>query len=186
MRGTIPALDTLARMAILPLLYHWDIKETFLILTLVIRKVQVSLADFKNISPFPCIFGWPQFWPHFSMASIHRGLNQVGSIPHGLSPPGLSPPGFKPPWPQSAGHSFLPLRGGEENFARGNRGGTKVRYLFCQGWVGSSVHKAIPQGEEWFLDRQWGFPFPVPPYAPVCLLCKGRIQHGELIACNVF
>ncbi len=31
------------------------------------------------------------------MASIHRGLNQVGSIPHGLSSPGLSPPGLNPP-----------------------------------------------------------------------------------------
>ncbi len=32
-----------------------------------------------------------------TLASVHRGLNQVGSIPHGLSPPGLSPPGLNPP-----------------------------------------------------------------------------------------
>ena len=31
------------------------------------------------------------------VGSIHRGLNQVGSIPHGLSPPGLNPPGLNPP-----------------------------------------------------------------------------------------
>ncbi len=31
------------------------------------------------------------------MASVHHGLNQEGSIPHGLSPPGLSPPGLNPP-----------------------------------------------------------------------------------------
>ncbi len=37
------------------------------------------------------------FWPQFSMASVHRGLNQVGSIPHGLSPPGLSSPGLNSP-----------------------------------------------------------------------------------------
>ena len=50
------------------------------------------------------------------MASIHRGLNQVGSIPHGLSPPGLSPPGLNPPGLNPPGtigtyiHSFLLLR----------------------------------------------------------------------------
>ncbi len=32
-----------------------------------------------------------------TLASVHRGLNQMGSIPHGLSPPGLSPPGLNPP-----------------------------------------------------------------------------------------
>ena len=31
------------------------------------------------------------------VGSINRGLNQVGSIPHGLSPPGLNPPGLNPP-----------------------------------------------------------------------------------------
>ncbi len=36
-------------------------------------------------------------WAQSTMASIHRGLNQVGSIPHGLSSPGLSPPGLNPP-----------------------------------------------------------------------------------------
>ncbi len=32
-----------------------------------------------------------------TLASVHSGLNQVGSIPHDLSPPGLSPPGLNPP-----------------------------------------------------------------------------------------
>ena len=37
------------------------------------------------------------FFVLFKVGSVYRGLNQVGSIPHGLSPPGLNPPGLNPP-----------------------------------------------------------------------------------------
>ncbi len=68
----------------------------------------------SNSSYQPLLFseiGSLSFWPQFSMASVYRGLNQVGSIPPGLSPPGLSSPGLNPPGlspPVTLKNIFLP------------------------------------------------------------------------------
>ena len=78
----------------LPLRYGRDWENfIFLILTLIIWKVQVSLTLIlrKFLPSLVGIFGRPQIWPQSTMASIHGGLS-----PPGLSPPGLNSPGFNP------------------------------------------------------------------------------------------
>ncbi len=98
------------------------------------------------------------------MASIHRGLNQMGSIPHGLSPPGLNPPGLNPPVTDTeVSKDWQLIAGGNEFEFSSPRLWGGMRGLYCGDNI-DPVFAIADQGERkmtnsplhfWLAHSRW-------------------------------